>query len=101
MRSRQKWKKHVFIVHFHMFFSDFWFEISDKGLKLTKKVENGWKKELNQLLGVRSTQKLVEIHNRLCIQFEVVKCKVNPLKYLINLLFSLVNDPLSYLHGVI
>ena len=28
-----------------------------------KKVENSWKKWLDQLLGARSSQKLVEIHN--------------------------------------
>ena len=30
-----------------------------------KKVENDWKKEFNQILGAHSTQKLVEVHNRL------------------------------------
>ena len=37
---------------------------TEKGLKLTKKVENGWKKYFDQLLGARSTQKLVKIHNK-------------------------------------
>ena len=32
---------------------DFSREINEKGLKLTKKLENSWKKEFNQLLGAR------------------------------------------------
>ena len=43
--------------------SDFSCENTEKGLKWTKKVENGWKKCFDQLLGARSTQKLVEVHN--------------------------------------
>ena len=34
-----------------------------KRFKRTKKVEKGWKKKFDQLLGARSTQKLVEIYN--------------------------------------
>ena len=53
------------------FFSDFTPEINkkrlktEKGKKLTRKLENGWKKCFNQLSGARSTRKLVEIHNSL------------------------------------
>ena len=46
-----------------MFFVDFRCEITEKGLKWTKKVENGWKKYFDQILGARSTLKLVEIQN--------------------------------------
>ena len=45
-------------------FVDFSCEITEKSLKLTKKVEKREKKCFAQLLGARSTQKLVEIHNR-------------------------------------
>ena len=34
----------TFFVNFQMFFVDFRREITEKGLKQTKKVENGWKK---------------------------------------------------------
>ena len=53
-------------VHFHTFVVDFRREITEKGLKWSKKVENGWKKEFDQLLGACSTQKLVEIHS-ICV----------------------------------
>ena len=45
-------------------FVDFIREITEKGLKSTKKVETAEKKEFDLLLGGRSTQKLVKIHNR-------------------------------------
>ena len=43
-----------------------WFqtEIHRNTFKNNKKVGNGWKKYFDQLLAARSTQKLVEIHNR-------------------------------------
>ena len=39
-------KTHFFIVHFQTFFIDFSREIKEKGLKSTKKVENGKKSSL-------------------------------------------------------
>ena len=60
VRSRQK---HVFFVHFQTFFSNFSREITEKALKWTKKVEKRLIKGFYQLLGARSTQKLVKIHN--------------------------------------
>ena len=50
-------------ILFFCSFSDFGREITEKGLKLTKKVENGSKKYFEQLSGARITQKLVEMHN--------------------------------------
>ena len=45
-------------------FSKFWDEKSPKNIwTSTKKVENGQKKDYNQLSGAHSTQKLVKIHN--------------------------------------
>ena len=52
-----------FCVHFQTFFVDFSCEITEKALKWTKKVEKRLKKCFDQLLSVRSTQKLVKIHN--------------------------------------
>ena len=46
------------------FLLDFRREITEKGFKLTKKVENSPKKYFEQLSGARSTQKLVKIHNK-------------------------------------
>ena len=37
-------KNIFFVVNFQMFFSDYRREITEKGLKSTKKVENGWKR---------------------------------------------------------
>ena len=48
-------------VHCRRFLSDFRCEIIEKGFKLTKKVENGWKKQFDQPIGASSAQKLVEI----------------------------------------
>ena len=48
---------------FQTFFSDFSCEITEKALKWTKKLEKRLKKSFDQLLGARSTQKLVEIYN--------------------------------------
>ena len=56
-------KKYVRKIYFWTFFLDFRCEITEKGLKLTKKVNKGWKKCFNQVLGSRSTQKLVKIQN--------------------------------------
>ena len=50
-------------MHFQTFFSDFSSEITEKGLKWAKKVENRWKKCFHQLLGGSGIQKLVKIHN--------------------------------------
>ena len=61
-----KEKNTFFFVNFQMFFLDCRHEISEKGLIWTKNVENGWKKSFNQLLGARSTQKLVKTHNKYC-----------------------------------
>ena len=60
LRSRQK---NIFFVHFQIFFSDFSLEITEKVWNEQKRLKNGWKKCFDQLLGARSTQKLVEIHN--------------------------------------
>ena len=49
-------KNIVYFVYFQtFFFLDLKREITEKGLKLTKKVENGGKKCFNQLLCARST----------------------------------------------
>ena len=45
-------KRHSFFVHFKTFFLDFRCEITEKGLKWTKKVENGPKKVFWPALGV-------------------------------------------------
>ena len=50
-------------LKFVLFWFDFRREISEKVLKLTKKVINGSKKYFVQPLSARSTQKLVETHN--------------------------------------
>ena len=39
--AARNWKK---LKYFYMFFSDFSREITEKGLKWTKKVEKAWKK---------------------------------------------------------
>ena len=53
-----------------------WFQpITEKGLKWTKKVESGWKKCFEQLLGASSTQKLVKIHNTLFIKLLIRRTK--------------------------
>ena len=62
----KNWKKNC---SFQTFFS----EITEKGLKWTKKVENGWKKCFDQLSVAASTWKLVEIHNKLLYGFYMVK----------------------------
>ena len=63
------YRKNTFFVHFQTFFSDFRREITEKGLKSRKRVENGWKKHFDQLLGACSTRKLVKIHNTLIYNF--------------------------------
>ena len=55
--------KTTFFCSFSDVFVDFSREITEKALKWTKKVEKRMKKGFEQLLGVRSTQELVEIHN--------------------------------------
>ena len=50
-------------VLFQTFFVDFRREITEKGLKLTKKVEKQLKKCFNQFVGGGCTQKLVKIYN--------------------------------------
>ena len=45
-----------FFVHFQMFFVDFRREITEKGLKLTKKVENGWKKVVRPAFSVQAPE---------------------------------------------
>ena len=55
----------MFFVHFQTFFLKFRREITEKGLKWTKKVENGLNKYFDQLSGAGSTRKLIKIHNSL------------------------------------
>ena len=57
------WKKHVFCSFSDVFC---WLQPWNhrKRFEWTKKVKNGWKKCFWQLLSARSTQKLVEIHNK-------------------------------------
>ena len=66
LKSRQN---HVFLFIFIRFLVISAVKSLKKLWNEQKRLKNGWKKCFNQLLGVRSTQKLVEIHNILLLCF--------------------------------
>ena len=77
----------MFFCSFSYVFVDFGreiraLEITQKALKWTKKVENGWKKCFDQLSGAASTLKLVEIHNKWCTEEIVLTNRVKFIKLL-------------------
>ena len=69
----------LFFVQFQKFFLDFRHDMAEKGLKLTKRVENGSKKYFDQLLSACSTRKLVKIHNKYPLSLVQKSCTETPL----------------------
>ena len=69
--TKGTFKLHVycFFVQFQTFFLDFRCEITEKGIKWTKEVDNDPKKYFVQLSCALSNQNLVEIHNTQCFAY--------------------------------